>query len=507
MTAFPPSTPGGARPPAEALRALGVVGTLAVLAAALAPVWSSPVLPTADGPSHVYNAFVANALADEPALAAVYELGPLLRPQLLSDTFLRLSGPVLGWDVAERLLFSLIVLGGLAALAGLSRTRDPTALALLVWIPNGWFAWMGFYDFALSLLFLALLVRSLERGDRRAPHLWMAALVATHLFTAAVGCVLLGARWLVERAGRARLAGFLAWSGATAALLVAVTPGGVAPEVPAPNSVAHLLTSDAVVGHDPTAMLVGAVLFGVATVGVLDRCARVRGGVGWSALTGWIGVLFLVGSLGVPEWIGRGGYVPTRMRVVALVLLVPAGLDALRRRGLPSRAFTAAGGLVAWLVLLHQAGHVEGYAATLERAVREADAAVTALGAGPGGLALRVEDPFRQDGFRRVFAYERIPERLALARRWPVLDNYEASEPVFRVRWRGERAPLHLGTPDSTLAVRGTWTGLLYLVHDPLVEVHTDHVVAASADAPPFAVTVLRGLPAGPVVGSMPPRS
>jgi len=459
---------------------------MAVALAALAPVWTSPVLPTGDGPSHVYNAFVANELDRAPALAEVYELGPLLRPQLLSDTFLRVIGPPIGWWRAERVLFTVIVLGGLAALAAVAGSRDPTALALLVWIPCGWFSWMGFYDFAIGLAFLAMLVRSLERREERAPHVWMTLLLASHLFLAACGCVLLGGRWLADRR-RGTMATWVGWSCLTAGLLFGATAGGSAPPVPAPNGLAHVVTSDAVLSHDPAGMLAGFCLFVMAAAGAWFRCRR----GGMAAHVGWLGILFVVASLVVPEWIGRGGYVPTRMRAVALILLAPAGVHALVRRGGPTRALVVACGVTAWGVLVHQARHTRAYAERLATTVRSIDEAVDALGGGPGGLALIVRDPFQQPGFGRVFAWERIPERVAIRRGWPVLDDYEAAEPVFRVRWRGGVAPLSLSLTDSTLAVGGPWDGALYLVHDPGVALSTRPAAAGTVATPPFATTLV----------------
>lgn len=465
---------------------------MAVALAALAPVWTSAVLPTGDGPSHVYNAFVANELDSTPALAEVYELGPLLRPQLLSDTFLRVTGPLIGWWRSERLLFTLIVLGGLAALAAVAGTVDPTALALLVWIPCGWFSWMGFYDFAIGLAFLTMLLRSLERGEARAPHVWMTLLLASHLFLAACGCVLLGVRWVADRR-RSTLATWVGWSSLTAGLLFGATAGGLAPAVPAPNGLAHVLTSDPVLSHDPAGMLAGFCLFVMAAAGVWSRCR----GSGFAAHVGWLGILFVLASLVVPEWIGRGGYVPTRMRAVALLVLAPAGVGALMRRGGPARALVMACGLTAWGVLVHQARHTRGYAERLAATVRSIDEAVDALGGEPGGLALIVRDPFQQPGFGRIFAWERIPERVAIRRGWPVLDDYEAAEPVFRVRWSGGVAPLSLSLTDSTLAVAGPWAGALYLVHDPDVELSTRSDATATVSTPPFATTLVPAVPPG----------
>jgi hypothetical protein len=463
-----------------------------VVLAALAPVWTSAVLPTGDGPSHVYNAFVANELDRTPALAEVYELGPVLRPQLLADSFLRATGPLLGWWRSERLLFTLIVLGGLVALAGLAGTSDPAALALLVWIPGGWFAWMGFYDFSIGLAFLAMLVRSLERGEDRAPHVWMTLLLASHLFLAACGCVLLGVRWLADRGWQA-LATLVGWSALTAGLLVGATPGGLSPAIPAPNGLAHVLTSDPVLSHDPAGMLAGFCLFLMTGAGAWSRC-RDRGA---RAVLGWLGVLFVLASLVVPEWIGRGGYVPTRMRCVALVLLAPAGVGALWRRGGAARAATVACAVAAWSVLIHQAVHTRAYAHQLAATVRSIDAAVDALGGAPGGVALMVRDPFQQPGFGRVFAWERIPERIALPRAWPVLDDYEAGEPVFRVRWRGGSAPLSLALRNSTLSIGGPWARALYLVHDSDVEPSTDRETRGTVWTSPFATTFFPAVPSG----------
>jgi len=160
-------------------------------------------------------------------------------------------------------------------------------------------------------------------------------------------------------------------------------------------------------------------------------------------------------------------------------------------------------GLVAWGVLVHQEAHTRAYASRLAETVRAVDGAVDALGGAPGGMALVVRDPFQQVGFGRVFAYERIPERIAIRRGWPVLDDYEADEPVFRVRWRASIAPLSIRLDGPTLALGGPWSKPMYVVHDTDVSLDLDGMSVASAPArsvptPPYTTTLVVPDPAGP---------
>src|SRR5881227_3999429 len=146
-------------------------------AAALVPVWASPVLVTTDGPSHVYNALVADAVLSERAPYARYlEFDrDWTRPDRTAQFLLMGLGRVVGFETAERVVFTLAVVATLAGfLALLVRSHSGQGGAPLValapaagWLAQTWFVWMGFYDFALSLALYAALLLVLRSEERR----------------------------------------------------------------------------------------------------------------------------------------------------------------------------------------------------------------------------------------------------------------------------------------------------------------------------------------------------
>src|SRR5207248_1568794 len=71
-------------------------------------------------------------------------------------------GRLVGWPIAERALCTIAIVATFAVLARLSAGGPlPASIALASvagWLSQGWFLWMGFYDFALSLAGYAALV-------------------------------------------------------------------------------------------------------------------------------------------------------------------------------------------------------------------------------------------------------------------------------------------------------------------------------------------------------------
>jgi hypothetical protein len=146
---------------------------LIVAAASIVPFWTCAVVPTQDGPAHLYNAWLLVHF-DDPALQAARYfrinlfvpnwggVGPLV-------PLVRVASPA----VAEKILFSLIALTvvmGSAALAARLGGDPVLAAAAAVPVAHGWLVAMGFTGFALGLgLGLLLCAWAVGRGPREPP--------------------------------------------------------------------------------------------------------------------------------------------------------------------------------------------------------------------------------------------------------------------------------------------------------------------------------------------------
>jgi hypothetical protein len=417
----------------------------------LAPVWVSQVPPTTDGASHVYNAVVEHDLdAGGGAYGSVHRLRPGLAPNRAAGRILVGLGPAVGWRRAEKILLSLAILAPLVALLMFAGASDWTAIVAVGVLVQNWFVWMGFYDFALSIALFALLATVLTRtrGVTRVvlTQVLLLALFFTHLFTFAAGIGLLLGRALWRRiVGRGSL-----WEGLSA--LPALTlfdvefSSAVArPDVSWGHPIRGLLglaVGDVVVTFHPLYLLAGVALMAAVwwtAARVLRRLRR----VGWKTLDSITaaGLLLLPISLAVPEAMVKGSYLPDRVRLLAIILLLPALLTTLRGLGpLARRGVVVGGGL---FLVLH-AGWMTLLGRRLERDRRDIAAALGAAGARPGDwLKTLLRDEER--GFYRISAYLHLSDRLASEQGLLVLDNYEAYVPYFAVGW--------LRVPDQLVPV------------------------------------------------------
>jgi hypothetical protein len=142
----------------------------------LVPIWSVTYLPTMDGPSHLYNAWVLQQLGDgehHARLAATYEVARRPVPNWLCYVVLRALLLVAPPLVAEKLLVSgilLLWLVGCWYLAGsVERERQWVAFIGFPLAYNLIFQF-GFWNFCLSVGFFMLAVGHWWR-HRRAPDL------------------------------------------------------------------------------------------------------------------------------------------------------------------------------------------------------------------------------------------------------------------------------------------------------------------------------------------------
>ena len=458
------------------------IRTAAVLAlagaAVLVPVWVSPLLVTTDGPSHVYNAMVAAAArAGRPPYAALLEAPISVRPAQLSMLSLEAFGHVLPWEAAERVLVSLIM----AATLGVVLLRShglgwPVTAALAVlgaWLAHSWFVWMGFYDFALSLVEYVGMILLLAHPVTRRRQLALAALLlllyCTHFFTLAVSAGLLLTTALYrKRTGEnprpeLRLVGL-----AIVLLLLGVRAGGTEGAQPiwaGPwPAMVGLAVGDVVRSFHPGDAVGGIALVGSCLVAVVIRL-RAAGTRPPAEEVFGIGLLGL--SLVAPESIGVGGRIPLRLQILGILSLlgaVAAAVRTLRGRWVAS---------LAGVVMLGFLGHA-AYAVAVARDVaddeRLLEGMLVAAGATEGAwVRTCFEDNER--GLFQIPGYAHLVDRIATRRRLIVLDNYQAYYSVFAVRWRTRPDQLTIRTTPTGFAFgilpgQLDWTPALYLLRE-----------------------------------------
>ncbi|HEX5757668.1 MAG TPA: hypothetical protein VF121_00595 [Thermoanaerobaculia bacterium] len=175
----------------------------------LAPLWAVARVPTTDGPSHLYNAWLLGQLAwgdPPPLLAAVYDLRLEPLPNWLGHAALALLMTLATPAVAEKLLLSGCLVLFLVALRALAGAVEPDA-RVWAWLgfplAYNWLFQMGFTNFCLGLG-LALLAVAVWWRRRERPGLGTALLLNAllllgyfaHVLTLLLALAAIGVLWL-----------------------------------------------------------------------------------------------------------------------------------------------------------------------------------------------------------------------------------------------------------------------------------------------------------------------
>jgi hypothetical protein len=235
MSSEPAGSPAAPPPPRPARPRWPAWVYAALVALYLVPFWAVPgYLPSTDGPSHVYNAWVLGQLAGPapaPLLREYYYVNPQPVPNSLTHVALMMLMWALPPAAAEKALLSVYVLLAAGALWYLAGAIDgERAWLALLGLPFVWNALLGlgFYNFCFSVpLFLLALGWWWRHRDR--PGLAFAvvldALLVLCYFAHILGAVLaltgIGVLWLASwRRER--------WRGHLAHLAILV-PGAVLP--------------------------------------------------------------------------------------------------------------------------------------------------------------------------------------------------------------------------------------------------------------------------------------
>ncbi len=160
----------------------------------LLPLWCFPFVPTQDGPSHLYNAYVLGNFYD-PFYAAYYKVNWRAFPNWTTYVVLVPLLKIFPVLIAEKLFLSLYVLLFVGCVGYFVRAFQPRASPLVLFFPGACFVYnffffMGFYNFVLSVsLFFGMVGYWWKHRYRLTlPRLlWLYALISltyfTHLFS------------------------------------------------------------------------------------------------------------------------------------------------------------------------------------------------------------------------------------------------------------------------------------------------------------------------------------
>jgi hypothetical protein len=457
----------------------------------LVPFWAVPgYLPSTDGPSHVYNAWVMGQLAG-PGRAAVlheyYYLNPQPVPNSLTHIALLELMRVLAPAAAEKVLLSLYVLLVGAALWYLAGAieRERAWLALLG-LPFAWnvLLGLGFYNFCFSVPLLLLALgwwwrRRARPGPGFAAGLTLLLLLCyfAHILAAVLALAGIGVLWLASwRRER--------WRGHLTHLAILV-PGALLPfwftvlrhsPPVSPSYASWQLLSTELAQLRPLwqfageggrtgavlAILIAAwALFSVVREGIARRqIARAQAaGAGWGALPRrWLreedGFLALALQLtGLyffsPEGAAGGSLLKPRLAMMPFLVVLPWLSASVGRWGKA----------VAVLALAALAARPVTYAVPCYRAgSRDVEAFVRGLDAvPPGSVVVPLIFDRHTTSCMRTGSVDHAAGYAALAKGLIDWDNYEANTDYFPVRFRAfarRSTPLDIESDPQHLRVR-----------------------------------------------------
>lgn len=144
---------------------------LALLAIQVLIPWVSKFFVTQDGPSHLYTAVVVKdlLLRANSEYAAVYEVAQQMKSNWGTVVLFNLSSALVGVEHAEKLVASICLVVGFAALWYFAGSLDPREVCISPianFLLNTWFLWMGFYNFYFAMACAPFLVGYYIRYER-----------------------------------------------------------------------------------------------------------------------------------------------------------------------------------------------------------------------------------------------------------------------------------------------------------------------------------------------------
>jgi hypothetical protein len=480
--------------------------SLTVLAA-LAPVWLSSTLPTSDGGSHVYNAMIAHEVRNgKSPFDARYILRVNPRSDFASDSTLRVLGPLFGWENAERILASLILIVSGLLFYSITRKALSSDYAALIaaWLANNWFFWMGFYDFSLSIAAFAGLVIAFRNSEEEIRWPWIGvslfALYATHLFTFALGTALF--IWvLLWRVGRRKTrALWLTTAMLPVGLMIyelttgPVGRGGVSwgGWKAFERAFTGWLIGDFLITFSWIGLVVGAAVMLVTWAGLVRRIRLAIFSRRWDPID-LFAVAAFAGSLIVPDHIGAGLYTAARMRFITVILLLPSTAVFLSASSIVTAARSKYVVMVALLTgLILQAGWIVRVSHFVTEEEEAIERTLRVAGVTNGAWVTSVLMNARTQALR-IQVYAHVPERAYLRLGVCGLENYEAALGNFEVQWRrppdtATILPSNSGWIISRNVQGLHWQGGLWVLHDAVFNISLGdralYIVSETAGGP-----------------------
>ncbi len=484
-------------PPHDAIDATGEAGTgrprrrplwpawvyAALVALYLVPFWAVPgYLPSTDGPSHVYNAWLLGELAGPaPArlLRAYYTINPQPVPNSLGHVALLALLRALPPAAAEKALLSAYVLLLAAALWYLAGAVDrERAWLALLGLPFAWNMLLGygFYNFLFSvpLLLLALGLWWRHR-DRPGPG-FAAALVGlllacyfAHILAAVLALAGIGVLWLASwrrerRRGHLAHLAILAPAAVLPAWFTMVRPGG--PGYPSDatwqtlwSDLAHLRTLWQFSGERGETGAILAAVFAAWVAFTLLRAAVARRTATppparnrwwwWREEDGFLVLALLLAGLYFlsPGGTAGGGFLQPRLLLYPFLVVLPWLSPDVGRWG-RAAAVVALAALAAypvtWAVPCYRAGS------------RDVEAFVHGLDAvPPGSVVVPLVFDRHTTSCMRSGSVDHATGYAAVAKGLVDWDNYEAQTDLFPVRFRPWAVrPTSLGIETDPLHLR-----------------------------------------------------
>ena|GEM_PF-1132704 len=405
----------------------------------IAPVWSAPYFPTADGPAHLYNAFVMReiVLRHDNAVTRAYAIDAKPYPNVLDHVVLAALLGAFPPPVAEKLFVSAIILlflGGIWLFAGAVDPRASLFAFLGLPLAHHLLLQSGFYNFSLgaALYFIIVAVwwRRRERDDGQTIAIVALLLVLcyfAHPMPALLAIGTIGLLWLAVLRGRhaRHLLAFLpvlpllAW-------FMARERGGTMNTWSAWNRLTFLAQTQDVVTFSPEQLRFGAMLCALTVALMLITIAierRRREADGFLLV---LAAVFIVYEL-APSSTAGGAMVLERIALFIALLPLPWLTPRLPPQARGAFAVAMAGIAAAQSVeLIVRDRHVARETTRLVRAARAIP---------PDSTVLPVVFDRQPEGTLLALVWH-ATAYAAIERRLVDLNNYEPGTGYFPVRYR-----------------------------------------------------------------------
>jgi hypothetical protein len=426
----------------------------------LVPVWSVHYLPTVDGASHVYNAWILRALAlgrASDVIAAHYQIDWNLNPNWISHAFLAVALSFVSPAVAEKLLFSLILLVFLGGAWLFARADDPGngVYAFLAFpLAFHWLLMCGFYNFALSVgLYMIVLAFWWKRRDDPSPSTIAAVALLLllcyfgHPMSAALAIGSIGILWLTllrRRPLRSHALHLLAFV-PTLGLLQWFLSSHSGEEITGGAAVrsgalfSQLAQTQLIVTFDERQLILGRLLFVVVVVLIVVTLFREWNAAGRHLREAdaflLVAIVFLAIDLWAPSETPGRAWINQRMSL--FVILAPLPWLTARLPGRMKGALVSLFAIIAVANAGFQLVHFQRSSKVVERFL------VPLQTVKPGSIILPMN-------FNRITppdllgVTDHAVDRVALEKGLVDLDNYEPHTGYFPIRFRSGIRPVHV---------------------------------------------------------------